>query len=100
MYLRGNTIGTDDGRQTTDDGRQTTHFKSFYDSQTRRFAFSAYLCPRFHASKFVSAGFWRGVAKTYKTPLAPPPPPKNVERVILQYVDRFFGRIFFTTNLH
>jgi hypothetical protein len=37
MYLRGNSIGMDDRRQTMDDGqrttddrRQTTHFKSFY----------------------------------------------------------------------
>jgi hypothetical protein len=30
MYLRGNSIGTDDGRQMMDDGRRTTHFKSFY----------------------------------------------------------------------
>jgi hypothetical protein len=31
MYLHGNSIGTDNGRQTTDDRQQktTTHFKSF-----------------------------------------------------------------------
>jgi hypothetical protein len=56
-------------------------FFSFFSSQTRRLAdllFLPIICVPGGAGRtscnFVSAGFWRGVAKTYKTPPAPSPP--------------------------
>ena len=62
MYLRGNSMstddgrrtmddGTDDGRRTTDDGRWMTHFKSFQSIDDSASPYSKKYCKKyFHYS--------------------------------------------------